>query len=210
MIMMAMAAFVCCICVGVGIYFYTKGGDSPAPAPASAPSFPQTVQLTDPSFEGYSPAIQGNTGYGGHDFAKMDTGSSWTTVAGSWIGKSGNNPWGGSPASDGDVYAVLQSVASVQQSVTVVPGGVYTVSWKERGRVGWPEGAKNDLNVSINGTSVYTETNITDTGAWVSKTSSPWTAPAGITTAILKFYSTNPMTGDHSVFIDNVSMSRTS
>jgi hypothetical protein len=132
-----------------------------------------------------------------------------TTAGGAYFNLK-NDPWGGSDPADQSVYAVFQGISAIQQSVTVVPGGVYTVSWKERGRVGWPEGANNDLNVSLNGTSVYNETNITDTGAWVSKTSSPWTAPAGVTTAILKFYATNPLGGDHSLFIDNVSMSRTS
>ena len=102
----------------------------------------------------------------------------------------------------------MQSIASIQQTVPVIPGTGYTISWYERGRpappnAGW--GPNNDLNVSVNGASVYNETNIADTGSWVAK-SATWTAPAGITSAIVKFYSTNPLGGDHTVFIDNTSM----
>jgi len=199
----------------VGIYLATKGGSSDSsPAPAPAPSFPQVVQLTDASFEAYSPGIAANGAWGGKSLTStMPTyaqGAWSSTIAGGAYFNLKNAPWGNSDAADQSVYAVFQGAASIQQSVTVVPGGVYTVSWQERGRNGMPNGDKNDLNVSIDGTSVYTETNITDTGAWVSKTSSPWTAPAGVTTAIIKFYATNPLGGDHSLFIDNISMSRTS
>jgi hypothetical protein len=178
--------------------------------------------LTDPSFEGYAAGIAAKGAFGG----KTLTSSMPTFAQGAWSPAATGNvyfnlknaPWGNADPQDQSVYAVFQSGASMQQSVTVVPGGVYTVSWYERGRPIEQPGQDpslngnggNDLNVSLNGTSVYNETNIVDTGAWVAKTSTPWTAPAGVTTAILKFYSTNPLGGDHTVFIDNVSMSRTS
>jgi len=213
-IMMVVACVVLMLCAGGGYWYWsTTQVSSPAPSPGSAPGprspFPQAVTLTDPSFEAYSTGIAANGYWGGKSLGPGQptyTAGAWSSSAtGQALFNLKNDPWGGSDAADQSVYAVFQGAASIQQSVTVVPGGVYTVSWKERGRPGSSD--KNDLNVSLNGTSVYTEANIT--GDWVSKTSSAWTAPAGVTTAILKFYATNPLGGDHSVFIDNISMTRT-
>jgi hypothetical protein len=164
--------------------------------------------VTDPSFEGYYAAISAVIHGDWRDGVTLSSGDAgyttgaWTVSGGVHFNKQ-NNPWGGSPAADGAVYVVLQTVASIEQHVTVVPGTTYTVKWKQRGRPGGL--ALNDINVSLGGTSIYTQANIADNG-WNVKTSSAWTAPTGVTSPILKFYSTNPQGGDHSVFIDNISI----
>ena len=175
--------------------------------PTSTPTTGNILQ--DNSFEGFLPAINSSAANVPGQFAYISTpppGSPWSVTGAMAAGMTSNPMWGGAPAQDGQVYAILQSAASIQQTVTVIPGTVYTISWSERGRPPVSTySSGNDINVSINGTSIYTETNIIDTGSWVAKTAT-WPAPAGITSAILRFYTTINTAAGPSTFIDNVAM----
>ena len=161
------------------------------------------INILDPSFESYFSLI------GAPGFLYAPSPSSWTFFsngdAHAVAIKSGNLDWGAVPAQNGQVFLGLQMVQSISQTISgLVPGGGYNVTWWQRAR---PTKVGNDINVSLGGTLVYNETNITVSSSWTQRTSSSWISPG--TSVVLQFYTTNPLGTDTTTFIDNVSISRT-
>ncbi len=161
----------------------------------------------DLSFESYAPAIAANTAYGGSNFLGSDLAAQepWTYTGHFQLGRSRNGPWGGAPSVDGLVFGIFQKVSSIEQTVSdLVPGRIYAVSWSQRGRKNG--GSGNDINVSLGGSTLYSETDIVDKGQWEAKISTKFEATSK--TAVLKFWTTNPKGGDRTVFIDAISITK--
>jgi hypothetical protein len=115
------------------------------------------------------------------------------------LGKSGNSPWGGADSVDGDVYAIFQMESSIRQTLFgLVPGQTYTISWSQRARINY--GGFNDINFSYGDEDIYSK-EIVSSPDWVTETGD---FTAGDVDAILKIWTTNPLGGDCSTFIDNI------
>ena len=107
---------------------------------------------------------------------------------------------------DGSVYAIFKKKSSITQTVSgLIPGSKYALSWSQRGRP-WNNYAGNDINLSIGDLPIYTQDGISDKGSWESKTSDVFTATSD--TAELKIWTTNPLGGDRSVFVDAISVNK--
>jgi hypothetical protein len=132
----------------------------------------------------------------------------WTYEGGFQLGKSGNVPWGEVDSVDGEVYAIFQKVACIEQTLSGLDAGKrYTIFWSQRTRAQFPgfnNYATNDIKFSYgngDGNIYYDE--VKNTVDWEEK-SGYFTA--GDNDAILKICSTHPNGDDtdSTTFIDKI------
>jgi hypothetical protein len=114
------------------------------------------AQIHDGSFEnkGLAGTIQnGGTPVTGYCYDLVNTGDGVCVDQSTWSGTgavaSGNGPWGGTLAADGNYFAFLQGNQSMSQTFTVSGAGTYKLNWLDANRTNY--GGIQSYSVDITG-----------------------------------------------------------
>jgi len=142
------------------------------------------------------------------DYAYNPTGGSWTFTGASPNGSgilANGSGFGNPNAPDGSQAAFIEEYGTISQILYgFVPGTIYSITYSTAQRTSYNQPGGESWNVLIDNQVI--QTNTTSSGSYADITA---TFTATATTHTLSFVGTDLVTGDNTVFIDNVRISPT-